>query len=85
MLLIYCLEIPIGRSAFQELRDRCKKAAANPDNEDFSFVERGTVQVYNLKLLMFKRALIVQTRMFKTTLAMKMVRLVDRETRATAN
>ena len=50
-----------------------------------SFVERGTVQVYNLKLLMFKRALIVQTRMFKTTLAMKMVRLVDRETRATAN
>ena len=34
MLLIYCLEIPIGRSAFRELRDRCKKAAANPDNED---------------------------------------------------
>ena len=50
-----------------------------------SFVERGTVQVYNLKLLMFKRALIAQTSRFKTTLAMKMVRLVDRETRATAN
>ena len=51
--------------------------------------------MFNFKLLMFKRALIVQdntalvvhTRMFETTLelAMKMVRLVDRETRATAN
>ena len=45
------------------------------------------MQVYNLKLLMFKRALIVQTTLFKTALrlTMKMVRLVDRETRATAN
>ena len=52
-----------------------------------SFVERGTVQVFNFKLLMFKRALIVQTTLFKTALrlTMKMVRLVDRETRATAN
>ena len=50
MLLIYCLEILIGRSAFRELRDRCKKAAANPDNEDFRFVERGTVQVHTVQL-----------------------------------
>ena len=50
-----------------------------------SFVERGTVQAFHFKLLMFKRALIAQTSRFKTTLAMKMVRLVDRETRATAN
>ena len=43
--------------------------------------------MYNFKLLMFRRALIVQTSIFKTAtrLAMKMVRLVDRETRATAN
>ena len=43
--------------------------------------------MYNFKLLMFRRALIVQTSIFKTALrlTMKMVRLVDRETRATAN
>ena len=43
--------------------------------------------MFNFKLLMFKRTLIVQTSIFKTALSltMKMVRLVDRETRATAN
>ena len=65
MLLIYCLEIPIGRSAFRELRDRCKKAAANPDNEDGQLCWRRTVQVFNFKLLMFKKTLIVQTSIFK--------------------
>ena len=43
--------------------------------------------MYNFKLSMFKRALSVQNSIFKTALrlTMKMVRLVDRETRATAN
>ena len=59
----------------------------NPDNEDGQLCSRGTVEVYNFKLLMFRRALIVQNSIFKTALrlTMKMVRLVDRETRATAN